>query len=72
MFVIFCLFCHFCHFCDFCDFCEGGEGSGEKGRGVKMLQTYRPSEEAGPRGAFAPKNYNIYTDKQKRLSLVFK
>ena len=35
-------------------------GYGEKGRGAKVLQTYiqtyRPSDEAGPRGAFAPKN----------------
>ena len=43
----------------------GGVGRGEKGIGVKMLQTYRhqtsdiqtyrPSDEGGPRGAFAPK-----------------
>ena len=39
------------------------EGRGEKGRGVKMLhtyrhtdiQTYRASDAAGPRGAFAPR-----------------
>ena len=40
--------------------CPGGEGRGDKGRGAKVLQTYRhtdrPSDEAGPRGAFAPKN----------------
>ena len=30
---------------------------GEKGRGAKVLQTYRPSDdEAGPREAFSPKN----------------
>ena len=32
----------------------------KRGRGAKVLhtyrQTYRPSDEAGPRGAFAPKN----------------
>ena len=36
---------------------------GEKGRGAKVLQTYRhtyrPSDEAGPRGAFAPKKTYI-------------
>ena len=30
------------------------------GRGAKVLQTYRPSDEAGPRGAFAPKKRSIY------------
>ena len=43
---------------------DDGEGRREKGRGAKMLhtdiQTYRhtdrTSDEAGPRGAFAPNN----------------
>ena len=33
------------------------EATGE-GRGAKLLQIYRPSDEAGPRGAFASKNPN--------------
>ena len=38
--------------------CRGqGVGErGEKGCRAKVLQTYRPSDEAGPRGVFAPKN----------------
>ena len=47
---------------------RGAEGRGEKGRGVKILQTYihtdrqtyRASDEAGPRGAFAPNNQIKY------------
>ena len=38
--------------------CIYKRGRGEKGRGAKVLHTYRhtnrPSDEAGPRGAFAP------------------
>ena len=55
-FMSLCLFVSLSH-------CQKGR---EKGRGVKMLQTYRqktyrhqtyrPSDEAGPRGAFAPNN----------------
>ena len=40
----------------------------EKGRGAKLLhtdiytyrQTYRPSDEAGPSGAFAPKKTEVW------------
>ena len=56
------------------DYSMGGEGRGDDGEGrwwwgwviysiiTKELHTYRhtyrPSDEAGPRGAFAPKNMN--------------
>ena len=52
---------------------------GEKGRGAKVLQTYRhtdrhtyrPSDEAGPRGAFAPKNTVVYRSKHiKKDALI--
>ena len=49
---------------------RGGERRGEKGRGVKMLQTYKASDEAGPRGAFAPNkgNENSLTTSSPRKS----
>ena len=53
---------------------------GGEGRGVKMLQTYRPSDKAGPRGAFAPKKQLLRSlgrsssdrVKTSSLKLVFK
>ena len=43
-----------------------GEGRGGERRGGDLKyyrhtprQTYRPSDEAGPIGAFAPKNFNV-------------
>ena len=56
IFVIFVIIVIFVIFVIFVSF-GSGKGRGEKGRGAKMLQTYiqtyRPSDEAGPRGAFA-------------------
>ena len=48
----------------------GGEGSGGERRGVKMLQTYKASDEAGPRSAFAPNkgNENSLTTSSPRKS----
>ena len=61
---------------------RGGEGMGGKGRGgeVEMLQTYRlqtsdiqtyrPSDEAGPRGAFDPKNTILVVGRGLRSQII--
>ena len=48
------------------DFEEENTVGGE-GRGAKVLHTDRPSDEAGPRGAFAPRNRKPRTHKTKIL-----
>ena len=44
----------------------GERGRGEKGRGAKVLDIHRPSDEAGPRGAFAPKKLELKLRRRTR------